>query len=308
MQREAIAALLSRRDAVVREWRRVQGALEPKLVEIARASAEAGVVEVSEYIVRGGKRFRGFLVVATAEALGGSLEEALDAAAAVELVHSASLALDDIIDGDVERRGARVAWLVHGVSKTILASLLMIPVAQRITEKYGFKAIMMVTRTWESTVRGEIVDVFLSGSIPAKRYPELASLKTGSLFRLACALGALAAGRRDAVTKMEEYGDLIGRAYQLADDIADYRAYLSGRRQKLDPSERLFERWAREVLGARTEDEVVQRAVEELTGIVLRASELASTLPASDKRDILEAIPAFMAEKMLEEASLTLLR
>jgi hypothetical protein len=308
LQRELIVNLLSRGETVVSEWLRVRRILEPKLMEIARAGAEAGVVEVSEYIVRGGKRFRGFLVIIVAEALGATAEDALDAAVAIELVHSASLALDDIIDGDVERRGMKVAWIVHGLSRTILASLLMIPVAQRLTEKYGFRAIMHVTRAWESTVRGEIADVFLASSLPPRRYLDLAALKTGSLFKLACVLGALAAGRRDAIPKMEEYGELLGKAYQLADDIADYKAYLDGRRQKLDPSERLFEKWAMEVLGAHTEEEVVRKALDELLSIVLRASKIASSLPASDKRDVLEAIPVFMAEKMLEESNLTLIK
>lgn len=306
-QRELVASLLSRSDAVVREWLRVKRLLEPKLAEIARAGSESGVVEVSEYIIRGGKRFRGFLVVLVSEALGAKAEDALDAAVAIELVHSASLALDDVIDQDLERRGMKVAWIVHGLSRTILASLLMIPVAMRITERYGFKAIMHITRAWESTVRGEIADVFLSGSLPPKAYMELASLKTGSLFKLAGVLGALAAGRRDAIPVVEEYGDLLGKAYQLADDITDYTAYLRGSRSKLDPSERLFERWAREVLGASSGDDVVEKAKRELLRIVLDASKAASRLPAGEKREVLEAVPVFMAEKMLEEANLTLL-
>ncbi|GAB6147951.1 polyprenyl synthetase family protein [Stetteria hydrogenophila] len=307
MQSEIIANLLFKSEAVKREWLRVRRILEPRIIEVARAGAEAGVAEISEYIVRGGKRLRGFLVVVTAEALGGTVEDAMDAAVAIELVHSASLAIDDIIDRDRERRGALVAWLAHGLSGTILASLLMIPVAQRLTEKYGFKAIMHVIRAWESTVRGEILDAFLAGTIPAKRYPDLASLKTGSLFKLACVLGALAAKKPEAVPLMEEYGSLLGRAYQLADDIVDYKAYLEGRR-KLDPSERLFEKWAREVLGARSEEEVIEKALSELSSIVLKTSRLASTLPATSKREILEAIPVFIAERMLGEANLTLLK
>ncbi len=307
MKRDALEELLAVGDDIVGEWRRVRALLEPRIEEVARATAEAGVVDVASYLVRGGKRFRGFLVVVIAEALGARAEEALDAAVAIELVHSASLAIDDIIDGDTERRGSRVAWLVYGVPKTVLASLLMIPVAQRLTEKYGFRAIMHVTRAWEATVRGEIIDVFLAGTLSPRRYPELARLKTGSLFKLAGILGALAAGRRDIIPAMEEYGEKLGLAYQLADDTADYKLYLDGLRPRLDPSERLFERWAREVLGAREPREVVDKALNEIRLTVEAAARAAEALPDTGRKRLLKALPVFMAEKMLEEAGITLL-
>ncbi len=292
--------------AIAREWARARAAIDAGLEEVAGASSEAGLAEVALYIARGGKRFRGFLVILSAEALGGTLEDALDAAIAIELVHSASLALDDTIDGDVVRRGRRVAWLVYGLPKTILTSLLMIPVAQRMVEKYGFKAIMEVTRTWEATVRGEIIDVFLADKVPARDYERLALLKTGSLFRLAGVLGALAAGVREAEEPLARYGEKLGLAYQLADDIVDYEKYRRGLRSKLDPSERLYLRWARETLGAQGEEEVTELALERLASIVREASGSLDGLPDNEKARILRWIPYFMAQKMLEEAGLTL--
>ena len=276
--------------AIAREWARARAAIDAGLEEVAGASSEAGLAEVALYIARGGKRFRGFLVILSAEALGGTLEDALDAAIAIELVHSASLALDDTIDGDVVRRGRRVAWLVYGLPKTILTSLLMIPVAQRMVEKYGFKAIMEVTRTWEATVRGEIIDVFLADKVPARDYERLALLKTGSLFRLAGVLGALAAGVREAEEPLARYGEKLGLAYQLADDIVDYEKYRRGLRSKLDPSERLYLRWARETLGAQGEEEVTQLALERLASIVREASGSLDGLPDNEKARILREL------------------
>ncbi len=291
---------------IVREWRRAKKLLEPELIRAARAASEAGLVEVSEYILRGGKRFRGFLVILVAEALGAEPPEALDAAVAIEMVHSASLAIDDIIDRDRTRRGLPVAWMVHGIEKTVLASLLMIPVAQKMVERYGVRALGRVIRAWERTVRGEIMDYLLASRLGPGRYIELVDLKTGSLFELAAALGALAAGRDDLAPRLEGYGLRLGRIYQVADDAADYNAYLEGRRGKLDPSERLFEKWATSTLGASPGRPAVEAALRYLAGQVSEASSLLDPLPDTPKKRVLNAIPWFMVEKLLEESGLKL--
>jgi geranylgeranyl pyrophosphate synthase len=301
-----INTILSTYDDIVEEWRRVKLLLDERLEEISGASSEAGLVDVTRYIVRGGKRFRGFVTVVSAKALGASEEEALDAATAIELVHSASLAIDDIIDKDTIRRGVKVAWIVYGVEKAVLASLLMIPVAQRMIERYGFSAIMHVIRSWEETVRGEILDAFSADRMPAKDYFKLTSLKTGSLFKLAVVLGAIAARAKWALKGLSEYGLKLGITYQLADDIVDYYEYIKGIKKKLDPSERLFERWAKEVLGARSEGEVISLAIDRLKGEAEETSERISFLPPSKWKRILQAIPFFISEKMLEKEGLRL--
>ena len=293
-------------EEIVREWRRIREMLEPHLAEAARSASEAGLEEVASYIVRGGKRFRGFLVVLVAEVLGGRAEDALDAAVAIELVHSASLAIDDIIDKDRVRRGSPVAWIVHGVEKTVLASLLMIPVAQRMVERYGLRALTRVVAAWERAVRGEILDYLATPHLPPSRYLELVDMKTGSLFALAAALGAIAARRPDLAPRLEDYGGHLGRIYQVADDASDYYLYIKGRRPKLDPSEELFERWATEQLGATPGEDAVKAALEYVAREARKASQLLDGIPASRKRRILKAIPRFMAEKLVEEAGLTL--
>jgi hypothetical protein len=293
-------------EEIIREWERARRLLEPVLREAARAASEAGLEEVASYIVRGGKRFRGFLVILVAEALGGTTEDALSAAAAIELVHSASLAIDDIIDKDRIRRGSPVAWIVYGVEKTVLATLLMIPVAQRMVIQYGLKALTRVVAAWERTVRGEILDYLAASRLPPYRYLELVDMKTGSLFALAASLGAIAAGRADLASRMEEYGSHLGRIYQVADDASDYYRYIKGMRPKLDPSEELFERWAVEVLGAMPGESAVATALGYVARQALKASMLLEGLPEGPKKRVLRAIPRFMAEKLVEEAGLTL--
>ncbi|MEB3825215.1 MAG: polyprenyl synthetase family protein, partial [Desulfurococcales archaeon] len=173
----------SLRQLIIKEWMEAKKLIDERLLEF-KIDKHGQVIEVQKYITEGGKRFRGFLTILTAKALGGSVEEALDAAVAIELVQAASLALDDIVDVDVIRRNKSASWIVHGVSKTVLVSVLIISVAQRIVEKYGFKAIMHVIRAWEQTTRGEVADSFLYPILKPEDYENVAIYKTGALFRL----------------------------------------------------------------------------------------------------------------------------
>ncbi len=298
--------LLSTYEDITREWRKVKVLIDQKLEEISGKSSEAGLVDVTKYIVKGGKRFRGFITVVVARSLGASEDEALEAATAIELVHSASLAIDDIIDKDTIRRGVKVAWIVYGVEKAVLASLLMIPVAQRMIERYGFTALAHVIRSWEETVRGEILDAFSADKMQAKDYMKLISLKTGSLFKLAAVLGGIVAKAKWAVKDLSAYGLKLGITYQIADDIVDYLSYHRGLKAKLDPSETLFERWAKEELGARNINEVVDFALKRLKREARDASKKVEILPPSKWKRILQVIPIFTAEKMLEKGNIKL--
>ncbi len=281
--------------------------IDKKLEDISGRSSEAGLVDVTKYIIKGGKRFRGFITVAIARSLGASEEEALEAATAIELVHSASLAIDDIIDKDTIRRGVKVAWIVYGVEKAVLASLLMIPVAQRMIEKYGFTALAYVIRSWEETVRGEILDAFSAEKMQAKDYIKLITLKTGSLFKLAAVLGGLVAEAKWAIKDLTIYGLKLGITYQIADDIVDYLSYHRGFKPKLDPSEVLFERWAKEELGAIDIDNIISLALRRLKKEAKDASRRVEMFPSNKWKNILQVLPFFTAEKMLEKAGINLM-
>lgn len=295
MSREELVNLL------YQEWAEKKILIEREINKVVNTQMnEAGLIDVAKYISAGGKKFRGFLTILTAEALGGKVEDAIYAAVAIELVQAASLALDDIIDGDTLRRGKAAAWIVHGLPKTILSSLLFIPVSQRIVEKLGFKAIFHVIRAWESTVRGEILDSFIPELVPATRYIELCKLKTGSLFKLATILGAISAKAPPEVEqKMGEYGEVLGILYQVADDVVDYYNYKRGV-GKLEPGLKHFEKWAK----TRGEDPI-KVGIEYLRERLAYTRKILSTIEfANEKGALLEFIPQFMVTKMLAEANL----
>jgi len=287
-------------------WRRVSSVINSALEEALEARFDREYRDMVRYVVSGGKRFRGFITVLTSEALGGTIEEALDAAVAIELVHAASLALDDIVDMDKIRRGRPSSWVMHGVSKTALISLLIVPVAQRIVERYGFKAIYHVIRAWESTVRGEIMDAFLADRLPESKLIDLIDLKTGSLFKLSTILGAVAAKREDYLDRASNYGLWLGRTYQIADYMADYYMFITRRKERLDPSEKLFVKWVSSVSGSSISDDagILRSSYLVLSRMIEETVKASKRFPQNPYTLILEQLPSIMVHKLFEEVGL----
>ncbi len=274
-------------DALVELWRRARRVLDERLESVVRRLGEGEALGVAEYIVSGGKRLRGFTTLLVAQELGGRWEDALDAAVAVELVHSASLAIDDVIDGDVERRGAPAAWLKYGPGRAVMVANLLIAFAQRfLLERYGFRAVEKSIVAWLDISRGEVRDAYMEGG----DYVEIVRLKTGSLFRLAAELGAVAADAPPGmVERMGRYGELMGIAYQLADDIVDYV-----RGERSPAITRLLE-W----LG--NPRDVLTAALEKLRAILSRVDEVLRGVRGAS---LLPVLPRFVVKAMLAEAGI----
>lgn len=272
---------------ILERWRRARAEIDTAIEAALSELPEAGVVEAARYIARGGKRLRGFLLLEIAEALGGDRSKAIDAAVAVELVHAASLALDDIIDEDLTRRGFEAAWVKLGVKKTVMVSNLLIPYAQEIVARnYGPRALERTVAAWLDISRGEVIDAFMPPEMLDKNaYLEMVRLKTGALFRLSAELGVLAAGRDDILGEAARLGEVIGMVYQVADDIRDSRDPV---RVEREPSLRLFLRWASPLEKAY---EFIERTLDEVKKMI------ASMLDGVDT--VLRELPEFIVSAML---------
>ena len=171
-----------------------------------------------------GKRFRPSLTLLCCQACGGKPESAIDHAIAMELVHNASLAHDDVLDKDKIRRDDNALWVIASIGKAILAGDAGFAKALHLVSKYGSRIMSASVQAVYALARGavkEAVDKVPSLETP-EPYLEIANLKTASLFATACQIGAIAAY---ASPYNEEacrlYGKYIGLAYQLADDHVD---------------------------------------------------------------------------------------
>lgn len=174
----------------------------------------------------GGKALRPALAVAAAEAVGGSGEAALFAAATVELVHNMTLLHDDVMDQDTMRRHQPTAWTVFGTADAILAGDAILALAPRVLAGHGRPAPVASIHRLSACLAElceaqhadcsfeERVDVTIAECLA------MAEGKTGSLLGLSCALGALAAGAPDSVVRaLDAFGRQLGLAFQLTDDL-----------------------------------------------------------------------------------------
>ena len=179
-----------------------------------------------------GKRLRPALCLATAEALNPeSLPLVLDAACSVEMVHAFSLIHDDLpaIDNDDLRRGMPTCHIQFGEATAILAGDALFALAFDALSRVSapaervVKAVQLLAACAGSAglVGGEVVDIESEGLPPTEnRLDFIHRNKTGALIKASCVIGAiLAGGDEQAITEFAEFGDEIGLAFQIADDI-----------------------------------------------------------------------------------------
>lgn len=214
------------------------------LAELHRLMFLAAVGEASElvgsmcleHLRTGGKIFRAQLALSAADALGVKREEALGWAAAVELLHNATLVHDDIQDGDSVRRGEPTVWARHGVPQAINAGdlMLMLPISRLIAdipapEEIRWRLAQALCRTAEEIVRGQGADISLLSRLyadpaldAADEVVRCAEQKTAALIAL-CVEGAALLSRRSTheAKRLARPFALMGVVFQLVDDIID---------------------------------------------------------------------------------------
>lgn len=203
--------------------------VESRMTELAGDRArDPGARMVHEHLDSGGKRLRARLAIAACQALGGRAEDAVDWAAAVELLHNASLVHDDIQDGDRTRRGKPALWARYGSAQAINTGdlLLMLPFRALRTYPAEVQAalVQILAEYAESTARGQIRELALTGS-PDKGWGEYfgaVSGKTGTLFALPVRGAAQIAGLEiEQANRLAQTFNSIGVLYQLQDDLLD---------------------------------------------------------------------------------------
>lgn len=177
-------------------------------------------------LMSGGKRLRAGLALLTFDAFaldGSGRDTALDLAGAVEIAHSASLILDDMLDGDEVRRGRKAVHVSKGQKKALLEMTGLLSVPYSIVNVHGSRFTECLASTHRAVVEGELAQVDASGKeCTLERYERIISLKTGQMFALAARFGAMAADRSDPLIKqLATFGLSVGTIMQVADDITD---------------------------------------------------------------------------------------
>jgi octaprenyl-diphosphate synthase len=161
----------------------------------------------------GGKRFRPLLVHLTAD----DRERALRGGVAVELVHTATLVHDDLIDGAELRRGRSAAWHAHGAEAARATGDYLFACAfGELADAGDLEGVRILSETCLALVRGEALQrsQLRDPGTTVEAYLERVALKTGKLFEAACLLGSRSA-------RLGEFGLALGIAFQIVDDILD---------------------------------------------------------------------------------------
>ena len=172
----------------------------------------------------GGKRFRPLLTLLASEVGSGVNPEVVAAATGVELTHLASLYHDDVMDEALVRRGAPSANALYDNSTAILVGDLLFGTASSIIADLGPEAVKIQAQTFVRLCSGQIRDARPApdGADPVDYYLQVLADKTGVLIATSARYGAMFAGC-DPVTveTLREYGERLGMAFQLADDLID---------------------------------------------------------------------------------------
>ncbi len=197
-------------------------------IQAATSHAEPLINKMSSHLSRaGGKRMRPVLVLLTSHLGDKDQEHVLDAAVVMEITHLATLYHDDVMDQANARRGVETAHLVWGNNVAILTGDLLFARASNIVSGLGERALSLQAKVFEQLVLGQLHETVgpNDGEDPLSHYLDVLRDKTGSLIALSARLGAMLAGADEKYQEpLQLFGERIGVAFQLADDLIDIRA------------------------------------------------------------------------------------
>jgi octaprenyl-diphosphate synthase len=221
----------------------------PDLVELElarqlQADPDPVALPMRRLVEAGGKRLRPRLVQLTSRI--GPRQEPLRAAAlaaAVELLHNATLIHDDYVDESTHRRGRPTVVAAEGAERAIAVGDYYFAKATRLIAEIGNRKVTStVAAAIEAICASQIDDVALRGTFPGDHdsYLRVVRGKTAALFSAACASGALLSDAKpEVVDALSRYGDLLGVAFQMADDMVDFSPS-SGKPVGLDIRQRVL--------------------------------------------------------------------
>ncbi|RPF35514.1 polyprenyl synthetase family protein [Streptomyces sp. TLI_185] len=199
-------------------------AVEEGLLEATKSEVPF-ITEAAQHLVRaGGKRFRPLLVMLAAQFGDPYAPGVVPSAVVVELTHLATLYHDDVMDEAAVRRGVDSANTRWGNSVAVLTGDFLFARASHILADLGPEAVRVQAEAFERLVTGQILETAgpQDGRDPVDHYLDVLGGKTGSLVAVSCRFGAMMSGADETVVDvLTQYGERLGVAFQLADDVLD---------------------------------------------------------------------------------------
>jgi octaprenyl-diphosphate synthase len=198
----------------------------------ARLYSEVVLInQLSQYIIgSGGKRLRPVIALLAAKATGYSGTRHIDVAVIIELIHTATLLHDDVVDASKMRRGRETANLVWGSEASVLVGDFLYSRAfQMMVDLQNMRILEILADSTNTIAEGEVMQLVNchDPDITEQRYLDTIHNKTAKLFEAAAELGVVISGGQPHLeTALARYGRHLGTAFQLVDDALDYSASL----------------------------------------------------------------------------------
>ncbi|TVT55134.1 polyprenyl synthetase family protein [Amycolatopsis rhizosphaerae] len=303
--------------------------VENLLRETARSDVKAVHEAASHLVEAGGKRFRPMFTLLAAQFGKGNHKGVVTAAAAVELVHLATLYHDDVMDEATMRRGAQSVNARWDNTIAILTGDFLFAHASRLVSELGTDAARIIAETFGELVTGQMRETVGpgDGEDPVEHYLSVVAQKTGSLIATAGRFGGMVSGAEpEHVEALQRFGEIIGTAFQISDDVIDIASpsHESGKTPGTDLREgvrtlpMLFaladpetDPRLRELLaGPIGDDDLVEEALQllrvskgldsataTLADYARRARAQLSALPASAARDACESVADYLVAR-----------
>lgn len=194
-----------------------------KLVEGVKTIPK--IKKALKHIIKaGGKRTRPIIVLLSGKLCGGSYEEVMNMALAVELIHTASLAHDDVIDRGVMRRNVKALHVEYDISLAILVGDWLISKSVELVSVYDEEIVKGFAEVGMKMSEGEVLDVYsIREPFSEEDYFKCISTKTAALFAYSAKNACLVVSDdKKAAERLFEYGNNLGLAYQLVDDLLEF--------------------------------------------------------------------------------------
>jgi geranylgeranyl pyrophosphate synthase len=201
--------------------------VDQEILNVMPQIADLELYEKVMYVLQiRGKRLRPTLVMLSAQSLGERIEPMKKLALAIEVLHTATLIHDDILDKDLFRRNMPTVNAKWGIRDAVLVGDVLASLSLNLSADYGEDIVKIMSRTCMLLSDGEYIDVENAKKrLRENDYLVTIERKSASLFKAATQCGAIAANARDEeIDALAEFGENFGLAYQIKDDLSDVTA------------------------------------------------------------------------------------
>ncbi|MBW6470712.1 MAG: polyprenyl synthetase family protein [Methanosarcinaceae archaeon] len=251
---------------------------------------------ISHVCNSGGKKIRPIMLMLSSEICGGDSKKSVDAALAIELIHSASLIHDDLLDGGLIRRGIPSAHEKFGHAAAMLCGDFLISKSIELISPFGTNAVRDFGRAGMCMAEGEAFDVkSVEGTFDEENYYECIRKKTASLFAASVSIGAYIGGADDEVAgKCRLYGEHVGTAYQIVDDLLEF-LHTQDDKKSTHESITLPQIYLKKM----SHEDAVKRSIEEVEKHVRHANDILGMFDPCGSTDKLVQITNYITIDML---------